>query len=202
MPGIEFKTDTTKLNIDEVGDFPINTVLAHEISKIFNINFENFKNYIKLHKTPKMRMEKIEIKNNIIISDCYNANYDSMKNGINNLIKNYGNKNYKLLLYLGDMLELGEYSEHYHREIGKIINNTNINVLYVSGNEIKYMLEEVTNKNILKKEFKLNEDNSDIINDIINDLNPNEQNIIYFKASRGIGLDKIVNELSKSLSND
>lgn len=190
------------LNLSKVGDFPINVVLAYEISKVFNIKFNNFKKYLKLHKTPKMRMEKTKIKNNIIINDSYNANYDSMKSGIENIVKNYGNKNYRLLLYLGDMLELGEWSEHYHREIGKLINNSNIDMLYVTGNDIKYILEEVKDNKIEKKEFKLSSDNSNIISDIINKMKLNKKNVIYFKASRGIGLDKIVDELLIRLTNE
>jgi len=197
-----FNDSIKKLNLSKVGEYPINVILAYEISKVFNIEFNNFKKYLKLHKTPKMRMEKIKIKNNIIINDCYNANYDSMKSGIENIIKNYGEKNYQLLLYLGDMLELGEWSPYYHREIGKLINNSNINVLYVSGNNIKYILEEVKDNNILKKEFKLSSDNSNIICDIMNDIKSNKRNVIYFKASRGIGLDKIVNELLIRLTNE
>lgn len=193
---------TENLKFDKVGDFPINSVLAYKISKVFNVKFSNFKKYLKLHKTPKMRMEKIKIKNNIIINDCYNANYDSMKNGIENIIKNYDNKKYKLLLYLGDMLELGEWSEHYHREIGKLINNSNIDVLYVSGNNIKYILDEVKDNNTIKREFKMSNDNSNIINDIFNELKLNKNNVVYFKASRGIGLDKIVDELLIKLTNE
>jgi len=172
-------------------------IISEENKKINNLKkeLENNKNENKINK-------KIKIKNNIIINDCYNANYDSMKSGIENIIKNYGEKNYQLLLYLGDMLELGEWSPYYHREIGKLINNSNINVLYVSGNNIKYILEEVKDNNILKKEFKLSSDNSNIICDIMNDIKSNKRNVIYFKASRGIGLDKIVNELLIRLTNE
>jgi len=197
-----FSDSIKKLKLSKVGEFPINVVLAYEISKVFNIKFQNFKKYLKLHKTPKMRMEKIKIKNNIIINDCYNANYDSMKPGIENIIKNYGNKNYHILLYLGDMLELGEWSPYYHKEIGKLINSSNIDVLYVSGNDVKYILEEAKDSNIIKKQFKINSDNSDIIDNIINDIKINKKNLIYFKASRGIGLDRIVDELLIRLTNE
>jgi len=194
-------TDSIK-KFNKVGEYPINIALAYEISKVFNIKLNIFKKYLKLHKTPKMRMEKIKIKNNIIINDCYNANYDSMKSGIENIIKNYGKKNYHLLLYLGDMLELGEWSPYYHKEIGKLINKNNIDVLYVSGNDVKYVLDEVSNSNIIKKQFKLSDNNSNIINDIINQMNNKKKNIVYFKASRGIGLEKIVDELLLKLSDN
>lgn len=197
-----FNDTAKKLKLDKVGEYPINAVLAYEISKIFNIKYNKFKKYLKLHKTPKMRMETIKIKNNIVISDCYNANYDSMKSGIENVIKKYGNKKYRILLYLGDMLELGEWSPHYHAEIGKLINNSNIDVLYVSGTEIKYLMDEVKNNNIIKREFKLKKNNNSIIDDIYEELKLSKYNVIYFKASRGIGLDKIVDELLIKLTNE
>ena len=190
-----------KVDVSKVGEYPINAVLAYYIAKQFNINFNEFKKSIKTYQTPKMRNEKIKIKNNIIINDSYNANYDSMKSGIEKVIQNYSDKNYNLLLYLGDMLELGEWSKFYHEEIGKLINNSKINMLYVTGNEIKYILKEINNPNINVKEFKSNENKSYIVDEIINELDKHKKNVIYFKGSRAIGLDKIVEELLIKLNN-
>ena len=121
-----------------------------------------------------------------------------MKNGINYVIKNYGKK-YRVLLYLGDMLELGEWSDYYHNKIGELINKSNIDILYVSGDKIKNTFDIVNDK-IIKKEYVISKDNIDnITKDIINDLNNTTNNVIYFKASRAINLDCISNELIQKL---
>ena len=188
--------DNVKIKIKTAGEFDVlNSILAYKIGILFGIRSKKLKKLIYNSPIVKMRMETIKFKNNIIISDCYNANYDSMKNGIEYIIKKY-KKNYHILLYLGDMLELGEWSEYYHRLIGKLINNNKIDVLYTTGNEIRYLNEEVINNSIIKKEFKINSDNIDLIsNEIINDISKYDRSVVYFKASRSIGLDKIVDNI-------
>ena len=160
------------------------------------MNFKTFRKSIKHYSHPKMRMEKKKFGKNIIIDDSYNANYDSMKSGIEYIIKTY-EKKYHILLYLGDMLELGEWSEHYHRRIGKLINNSNVDVLYTTGQNTKYILEEIKNDKIIKNEFKSNNDNDiiNIRNKVISDLNKYKKSILYVKASRSIGLNKIVDSI-------
>jgi len=193
---ISFKIENKKFKFKTKGEYDLlNIILAYKISKIFNIELNSFKKLIKHYTLPKMRMEQIKFGKHIIVNDSYNANYDSMKSGIEYIIKNY-KKKYHILLYLGDMLELGEYSEHYHRLIGKLINKYNIDILYTTGNEAKYILEE-TNNNITKKEFKINsnEDLINIKNQILSDLTKFDRSIIYFKASRKIALNKIVDQL-------
>lgn len=196
------KIGKNKIKLSKVGGlYPINIALAYKISDLFNIPFKTFKTSILKHKSPNMRMEIIKIKNNIVIIDCYNANYDSMKNGIDYTIKKYGKK-YQVLLYLGDMLELGEWSSYYHKNIGDHINDLdNVDVLYVTGEEIKNTYNSVDNDKIIKKEFKTNSNIDNITDEIINDMDRCSRNVIYFKASRGMKLDNIANELVIKLIN-
>ena len=60
-----------------------------------------------------------------MIDESYNANPLSVKNAIKklNLIKK---EKFKKYLILGDMLELGSKSEKYHKELSKVINNSDI----------------------------------------------------------------------------
>ena len=140
---VYLKIDKIKIKLKIEGEYDIlNAILGYHIAKLFNVNTNTLKKSLKRFKRPKMRMETYRLNDNIIIDDSYNANYDSMKNGIEYVLKTYSKK-YKILLYLGDMLELGEWSKHYHKRIGKLINNSNIDVLYTTGNEIKYILEEI-----------------------------------------------------------
>ena len=191
-----------KINLNKVGEYPINIALVYHISKYFEIKPNSFVKYLKLHKPPKMRMNEVKIKNNIIIDDSYNANYDSMRNGIEKIIKKYGKK-YSILLYLGDMLELGEWSTYYHKEIGKLIkaNEKYIDVLFVTGDDIRNILKENNDNKIIKKEFKINS-NIEMISDyIINSLAHYNRSVLYFKGSRKLELNKIANNIITKLKN-
>ena len=53
------------------------------------------------------------------------------------------NPSSRKVLVIGDMMELGKFSEKYHKKIADIINNSNIDVVYAVGNEIKYLWDEI-----------------------------------------------------------
>lgn len=59
-------------------------------------------------------MEPIQLDRLLIVNDCYNANPISMKSAIDFVSQ----INRRKIFILGDMLELGDESEKYHREIG------------------------------------------------------------------------------------
>lgn len=66
----------------------------------------------------------------MIINDCYNANYDSMKAALDYLGKL---PNLRKIAVLGDMLELGEYSKELHEEVGKIVAENKVDMLICVG---------------------------------------------------------------------
>ena len=64
-----------------------------------------------------------------IIDDCYNANPDSVKCGIDSLKKNDGRK----VCILGDMLEMGENKEELHAGVGRYAAENGIDFLITVG---------------------------------------------------------------------
>ena len=66
------------------------------------------------------------------IDESYNANPLSVKSAINRLglIKK---EKFKKYLILGDMLELGSKSKKYHEDLSKVINNSDIDKVFIKG---------------------------------------------------------------------
>ena len=58
----------------------------------------------------------------------------SVKNAINDF-KNIKKQNFKKYLVLGDMLELGKKSAFLHKDISKVINNSDIDKVFIKGNK-------------------------------------------------------------------
>ena len=67
-----------------------------------------------------------------LIDESYNANPLSVKHAIKNLSMIKKEK-FKKYLILGDMLELGSKSKKYHEELSKVINNSDIDKVFVKG---------------------------------------------------------------------
>ena len=120
----------------------INNILAC-ISAMFilNLNLNKMKKNFTSFKIPEGRGDiKIIKKYNKrfkFIDESYNANPLSMMSAIKNMNYYNGNKNYKKLVFLGDMLELGKKSKKLHRELSIIINKSDIDKVFVYGKRIK-----------------------------------------------------------------
>ena len=123
-----------------------------------------------------------------MIDESYNANPLSVKNAIQNfnLIRK---NNFKKYLLLGDMLELGEKSNTLHKELSKVINNSDLDKVFIKGNKTL-----ITYKNIKKNKrgniFQHEEDVDFILNTII----ANNDHLMI-KGSNATGL----NNLSKKI---
>ena len=126
-----------------------NILCSIAVLKILNLDFNKIKKFFNQTlslkgrgKTHKVERYKIHFK---LIDESYNANPLSVKNAIMNLSK-IKDKDHKKYVLLGDMLELGNKSDFYHKNLSKIINNSNIDKLFVYGEKVlktyKYISKE------------------------------------------------------------
>jgi len=130
-----------------------------------------------------MRSQVITKKSNTIILDAYNANPSSMKAAVENLASM---KAQRKVLILGDMFELEQEAEKEHQQIGKLIQQLGFNEVYLCGDHMKIaQLEIPSAKHFSNKE------------DLIICLKEStfSDSTILIKASRGIGLESIVEHL-------
>jgi murE/murF fusion protein len=170
----------------------LNILAALAVMSVFIDISKLKKNIFMGFKTPEGRgdITKIEINNKRLnlVDESYNSNPLSLKSAILNFDKIKINKEKKYLL-LGDMLELGKHSKKLHQNIGKIINNTKIDKVFVKGNKVLFTYNSVSKK---KKGRVLN-NNSQIIDLIKNDLNNNDY--LMIKASNATGFNKIISDI-------
>ena len=139
------------------------------------------------HSTIKIGNKKINL-----IDESYNSNPLSLKSAL----KNYDNidtKKYRKYLLLGDMMELGSHSKKLHQSIVPLINETNIDKVFVMGK----MVREIFDNIVKVKRGKILENKSGIFELIKKDLNNNDY--LMIKASNATGFNSIVNNL-KSLN--
>ena len=187
---IKYKEETTfDYNNDSItvkvgGEaFVYNALMGIAVGSLLNIGIDDIKKGISSLQLTNNRLEVIEKNGYRIINDCYNANFDSMKEGLHNLSKYDGRK----IAVLGDMLELGSYSKELHENVGKEVNNCNIDILVTVGEEAKYIDKET---NIEKYHFNNNDDAIDYLKSIVK-----ENDNILVKASNGMKFIEIVNAL-------
>lgn len=168
--------------------FVLNSLCAISVASIFQISMNKIINGILNFELTKNRME-IKKKNNItIINDCYNANYDSMKAALDFLGTN---KNNRKIAILGDMLELGEFSEELHKKVGMEVSKNKIDILITVGNNSRNISSSAKNSGMNESNIFNFSNNKEAISKIKSIMKVND--IILIKASNGMKFKEIVN---------
>ena len=170
----------------EIKDLNIYNVLASiAVLKALNISLSKFKTKFKKLDTSEGRGKKHIIsrfkKKFKLIDESYNANPSSVKSAIIklSLVKKKGFKKY---LILGDMLELGSRSKKYHKELSKVINNSDIDKVFVKGKETIF-----TYKHLIKnKRGNILQNNEDIDLSLSEMISNNDY--LMIKGSNATGL--------------
>ncbi|WP_319371461.1 UDP-N-acetylmuramoyl-tripeptide--D-alanyl-D-alanine ligase [uncultured Ilyobacter sp.] len=137
----------------------------------------------ELELTP-MRFQKIEKGKNLYINDAYNANPTSMKLAIETFDKLYNDRSCKIMV-LGDMLELGEKSEEYHKGIKDYLDKSKAEYIFLYGNEME-KLWSLCQEDERVYYFK----DKNLISEKIESME--EKSIILLKGSRGMKLEEII----------
>lgn len=192
---IDVKGITHHVHIGIGGNhFVSNSLCAITIGQIFNIDMKDILDGIAHFELTKRRMQVEKLKNGVvIINDCYNANCDSMKAAIEYLSKI---EKETRIAVLGDMLELGEYSESLHREVGKEVAKDNIDILVTVGKETKNIVDEACRQGMDLQHIYVYDTNEEAITKI-QQLIERGNSAVLIKASNGMKFQEIVDSICK-----
>lgn len=171
-----------------------NSIIAVACLDLLNANVKKAVKAFENFSVSKGRGQIIETlfqnKNITIIDDSYNANIASMISGLNyaNSLKQILGKK-RLIVALGDMLELGEKSVELHEELIKYLANLPIGFAILVGLEISKAAKNLPEN--LYKSFPDSSSASQFIEALIED-----GDLLYVKGSRGIKMEKLIEILT------
>jgi UDP-N-acetylmuramoyl-tripeptide--D-alanyl-D-alanine ligase len=174
--------DVVETNLTGAYNFE-NLAAALCIGKYFGVDAKAANKAVAEYVPGNMRSQILKKDSNTIILDAYNANPSSMEVAIENLAQM---KAEKKVLMLGDMFELEGEAEKEHQAIGKLIREKGFQNVYLCGSLFKSALHEIPHAKYFPKKDEL-----------ITELKsfPVKDATILVKASRGIGLETIIEYL-------
>lgn len=138
------------------------------------------------------RFEQRLLKNNrgFLIDDCYNANPESMKAALA-AFERIDTQAQKIAV-LGDMLELGINSQFWHRQLGRFLRKVpSLRQVILVGDMVKWT-EKMLPVGVVAH---LVPDWQEAAKKLQEQLG--QDSLVLVKASRGIGLDKLVKEIAQ-----
>ncbi len=167
-----------------------NALAAFAVGILLDIDAETAADALKTYEPSGMRQKVVEINGITSIEDCYNASPDSMKAGITTLA---GIQACKKIAVLSDMLELGEYSEQAHYDVGTMAAENKIDYLLCVGSDAKYIVDGARDNGLLNAYLF---DSKQSLTDKLFEI-AEKGDAVLFKASRGMKLEEVISEIYK-----
>ena len=134
------------------------------------------------YETVGRRSSVIETGKLTLIDDCYNANPDSVKSGIDSMKNLKG----RYVAILGDMLELGDNSDQLHYGVGVHAANHGIDLLLTVGERSQTTAKAAQKLGVTAKSFM---DNASLIQELPDLLK--EGDVVLVKASHSMHFEEI-----------
>jgi UDP-N-acetylmuramoyl-tripeptide--D-alanyl-D-alanine ligase len=125
--GVSFTVDGVPFESALLGRHSVLNVLAGiAVASLYSIRPAQLSGVVKDLAAPSMRGQRLEHAGVVILNDCYNSNPDAARVMIDVLRETPAKRR---IAVLGEMLELGRWSESLHRDVGNYVARSGIDVL-------------------------------------------------------------------------
>lgn len=185
--------ETEKIELPILGKhFVYPALAAATAGYVQNIPFHLIKRGIESFRSAPHRMVPIVTKSGaLILDDTYNSNPLGVKAAVDVLLEI--GKGKKKVAVLGDMLELGEYTEEGHEEVGEYAAKNGVDTLVCIGDYAKHFADGASRGGMKKSNIVVFSDKNSPFQ-LIESL-AIRNSVILFKSSRKLKLEELVEKL-------
>ena len=177
--GVDFETQLT-------GRHAISNLVAGiAVAAVFGIDPENLRDAVHSIAPGKMRGERTEHDGITILNDCYNSNPAAARSMIDVLRATPATRR---IAVLGEMLELGKGTEPLHRELGRYLAESGIDVLIAIRGAARFMADEAGKAGMSGGAAYFFED-PEQAGEFLRDF-AREGDAVLFKGSRGVHVER------------
>jgi UDP-N-acetylmuramoyl-tripeptide--D-alanyl-D-alanine ligase len=191
--GARFRVGSTEFDSPLAGRHGIRNVLAGiAVAHILGIQAPQLHDAIRTLTPGKMRGERISHNGIKIINDCYNSNPDAARAMLEVLKETPANRH---IAVLGEMLELGSWSESLHRNVGRYAAESGAAILVGIHGAARHMVDAAVDAGLPKDTAYFFEDPADAGVLLRRIAQPGDA--VLFKGSRGTRVEKALEEFLK-----
>lgn len=184
LSGPSSAPNITEIATHLIGGFNLDNVAAAAcVGRYFGLNDKEIKQGIENYTPQNMRSQIIQTKDNILVADAYNANPSSMQLSLESFFEMH--TPHTKAYILGDMMELGKFSELEHLKIVDFLKEQRADNVFLIGPHFS--------KTQMPKTFK-HFDSTKTFLTYLKD-NPLRQHCILIKGSRAMQLEKVIEVL-------
>jgi len=184
--GTRFRVNGTHFQTELTGRHGVLNILAGiAVARVFGIAAANLVDAVAHLKPGRMRGERFTHRGILILNDCYNSNPDAARAMVDVLRDMPAQRR---VAVLGEMLELGRWSEVLHRDVGRYAAECGMSVLVGIRGAAKTMVDAAVKAGLSEAAayfFETPESAGEHLRDIAR-----EGDAILFKGSRGTRVEK------------
>ncbi|GAP95311.1 UDP-N-acetylmuramoyl-tripeptide--D-alanyl-D-alanine ligase [Leptolyngbya sp. NIES-2104] len=168
----------------------LNFLAALAVIKALDLDASNLTTGVEV-ELPSGRARRYELSNDVVILDeSYNAGLESMLASLKLLAQTKGDRR---IAVLGTMKELGDWSIHYHQQVGEQVKELKLDQLLILADPDEAQAMAIAASPIPAETFT---DYTEVIARLNALIQPGDR--LLFKASRAVGLDRVVTALIPS----
>ena len=167
-----------------------NIAAAVAVGRYFDVPDERIRHAIASYVPDNNRSQRIGTSRNTLVADCYNANPSSMRASVGNFLAEPLEERQRRVLILGDMLELGDWSEREHAAIIEMAAQDPEAELLLVGPEFAKAYDGLAEK---PANVTLCPTRDDLIS--LLKVSPVEHSLVLVKGSHGMGLEQALEAL-------
>lgn len=192
------------LRIPTIGRHNImDAAMAVAVADVMHIPEEAIRAGLLSFENTGMR-QKIYDQNGVtVIEDCYNASPESMKASLRVLTEQGKSRGSRTVAILGDMLELGDYAEQLHKEVGAFLAQNGVDVLFTFGARAMMIAVGALENGFPEDRIYIFRDPDDV--DGIGQALHREVrsgDVLLFKASRAMELERLIPYITKQIAGE
>jgi UDP-N-acetylmuramoyl-tripeptide--D-alanyl-D-alanine ligase len=143
---------------------------------------------------PDMRLQLSKVNGVTVLNDAYNANPNSTRAAIETLIA-LPNSRGRRVAVLGDMLELGAHSDHYHVETGELAGRSDLDLLICVGKKAQLIASSAKAAGMEGPRIVTYPDAATAARGFVRRVRGGD--LILLKGSRGIGLEAVAKAIAE-----
>lgn len=169
----------------------VNTLAAIAVGETFGVTPSAVAAGLRALQMTSMRIEKLTAASGLtVLNDAYNASPASMRAAIalTEQLSGFGRK----FLVLGDMLELGEHEEQFHRGIGAMLSPERVDYVFTFGRLGRFIADEAAHA-FPQAQVRAYDDKAQLAEELA--ALASAEDLVLVKGSRGMRLEQVVQSL-------
>ena len=170
----------------------LNALAAASVGISFGMTVSEIASSLRSAAAPLQRGEVLRFAAGFtVINDSYNSNPDALLSMVETLVDGAGSS--RKIVVAGEMLELGENAAEIHKETGRKIANSGVNMLIGVRGLGKELVEGAIEGGLVESQFAVD---SDVAGEMLQGIvTPGD--VVLIKGSRGVRTEKVIEKLSE-----